>query len=104
MGDDYSQHHSGSGDNIMNFGKQPFELNDDHLADVLSKVDRSKPVKIGWVGSNSGSPQVADAIWDYLARHGIVVEAGMTAEVMAPAIPEPITVYQGNNVVVDVTR
>lgn len=49
-GPTFNQSHSGSGHNIVNYGKQRFEMTEALMAETLSQLDPATPVTIYAIG------------------------------------------------------
>ena len=76
MGDSFNQNHSGSGDNIQNFGKQPSLMTEAVMGHWLAATSGWPIVRIGTHGHNPASLQQAQSLANYLAKHGRNVKLG----------------------------
>lgn len=73
-GPTFNQTHSGSGDNIVNLGKQPFVMDDENVAYLISQCSHSKPVVINTTGIEA--TEAGHTLCSRLSEMGFKVSLG----------------------------
>jgi len=89
---DINQNHSGSGDNVINFGKQPFQLSDGVVDMVAKRADR--PVRVHAVGAQR-SLNDANELVARLAMKGIAATVISHSHNLAPSLSDPVEFREG---------
>lgn len=102
MGDTYKQNHSGSGDNVINVGKQPFRLTSSVLEEILAAVEHISSVEVLPHGIEASFP-VAEKIVKFLQNNGIDAHRGDGVMMLLPPPNGPLEL-RGNQLIVDVSR
>lgn len=94
MGDYFNQTHSGSGNNVINFGKQQFQMTNDVMNEVVRQLGPPRSLKLGWVGSQK-SFQDSQKLAAFLKARGFeIIEEGGT-DILSPPLEGPVQVIQG---------
>jgi hypothetical protein len=106
-GDTFNVNNSGSGFaagqvGTVNIGKVPYRLSDQHKAQVLASIDRSKPVSVGWVGFDGGR-ELSMELRSYLEQNGVATAEGESHGMLMPPLASPIEI-KGNTIIVDPSR
>ena len=102
MGDTFKQTHSGSGHNIINLGKQTFQLTDAVLAEIVSATRGIENLEVEPHGVTASFP-VAEEIVRHLNSNGIAARLGGGTMMMLPP-PSASLELRGNQLLVDVSR
>lgn len=86
--DSYHQNHSGSGNNIMNFGRLQFEMSDAMMADIASRLSGQRSVNLFAVGS-AKSLAAVQRLSAFLSARGIAVTLNIIG-VLSPPLADPV--------------
>jgi hypothetical protein len=92
-GPTFNQSHSGSGDNVVNYGQPRFDLTDEMMAKIASDLKPGKPVLVAY--KNEGrSPSLGERLKKYLA--GVGFPDGGTAKIGIGGFTaeSPVTFYR----------
>lgn len=84
----FSQNHSGSGHNIMNFGRQSLQMTKEQMARVFSDIQGMTIKSLTAVGSQR-SIEAASALQEYLRERGIHTTLNRIGT-MAPPMAGPL--------------
>lgn len=98
----FNQNHSGSGDNIINFGKQKFALTDSILDELVIGLKGRGSVLIEPHGVQEAF-DVASAIVSHLLANGVDAVLGGGTMMMLPPPSGPLEL-RGNMLLVDPSR
>lgn len=83
-----NQHHSGSGDNIVNFGSQKFELTDEIVRSAVAEIGSARSVEI----HSYGDLQEANQLISALRSQGLNISHASHSFVASPPPPQGIAV------------
>lgn len=93
-----NQHHSGSGDNIVNLGPKRFELTDDIVRSAVAEIGIAKSVEI----HSYGDLQEANRLISALRSRGFNISHASHSFVASPPPPPGIAVAMvGDTAMVD---
>jgi hypothetical protein len=98
----FNQNHSGNGNNIINFGRQPFALTDAILAEILAGVRGVGTLKVE-PHAVQASIAMAAQIVKYLQTNGVNATLGGGVMMMLPQPTGPLEL-RGNVLLVDASR
>lgn len=101
-GDTFKQSHSGSGNNVINFGRQPFALTDAILAEILFGVRSLGALTVEPHAVQASFPMAAQIV-TYLQANGVNATLGGGTMMMLPQPTGPLEL-RGNMLLVDASR
>jgi hypothetical protein len=82
----------------LNLGHTRFEMTDSVMAEMLSKIDKSRPVGLVWVMTGR-TPQMMKKLETYLELHGVTIGSKRSGPNVLQGLPleGPITYLKGGN-------
>ena len=95
-GPTFNQNHSGSGDNVVNYGAQPFKITDKIVSYIRDTCDKSKPIIMDLTGSEAAT--AGFELQKMLQEDGFVVQirsmvGSMDWAVIPPRMPPKEPLY-----------
>lgn len=105
MGDTYQNNgtvHGNMGPTTNIYGKQPFQMTQTVLAEVLSKIGEPRAIGMHWVGSQQSFSD-SEVLATYLEQKGFTVERKGGIGMLVPPLSKPIEL-RGSDLFVDSDR
>ncbi|WP_138921236.1 hypothetical protein [Novosphingobium pentaromativorans] len=102
MGDTFNQSNV-HGDNIINLGRQPFQLTQGFLEQIAGELNKAQLVNLKTAGKDKDKVEMGKSVAGYLAAQGFKVAHKHAYDLInIPPLPKPLYIA-GNNVTFDPT-
>jgi hypothetical protein len=102
MGDTFNQSHSGSGHNIINFGRQRLEMTEDAMQTIVRQIGEPRTLQLWAIGAERSAHAVTK-LASYLQNSGFNIRGINRADIMGPPLNGPVEL-RGDDLFVDVDR
>ena len=98
MSDTFNQNHSGSGNNVINIGRQRFEMTPEIMQEVAENLDKSRSVDIIYRNTNR-SASLAPTLHRFLEARGFSFSSVTGIGTLSGWIPEDVIQIHPNGLV-----
>ena len=102
MSETFNQNHSGIGDNVVNFGKQPFVITDVIVDDIAARLGEPEMVSVNAIGSQKSIAAAQDLV-SRLAAKGFAVQLRAIIGTRSPPLESAIEI-NGSIVSIDASK